>query len=146
MTHRILVPVDESAEATAALEHAVEFYPDAEITLLHVIEYTEKKTSLKRGGRGQGEGWYAAKREEATELLGSVRDAVDGQQANIDTAIEDGDPANEIVAYANDQNIDAIVMGIRQRSPTGKVLFGSTAQSVLLTADCPVVAVPKTGN
>lgn len=146
MTHHILVPVDESAEAAAALEHAVEFHPDAKITLLHVIEYTEKKTSLSRGGRGQDEGWYAAKREDATELLESVRDSVDRQQVDIETVIEDGDPAPEIVAFADEHNIDAIVMGIRQRSPTGKVIFGSTAQSVLLSADCPVVAVPQKGN
>lgn len=50
-----------------------------------------------------------------------------------------GDPADRIISYANEQNARYIVVGPRKRSPAGKVLFGSVAQSILLNATCPVL-------
>lgn len=52
-----------------------------------------------------------------------------------------GDPADEIVAYAADVDARYVVVSPQQRSQTGKILFGSVAQSVLLNADCPVVSL-----
>jgi len=143
MTHQVLVPIDDSEQAMAAVEHAVTHYADADITLLSVIEYTEKKTSLKRGGRGRDEGWYAAEREAAEELLDEATDVAADHDVEVSIAIEDGSPSSEILDYVDDHGIDVIVMGFRKRSPTGKALFGSTAQDVLLSTDCPVVTVPK---
>lgn len=52
-----------------------------------------------------------------------------------------GDDGDELVALANELTPDFVVVGGRKRSPAGKVVFGSTAQTVLLGADCPVVLV-----
>lgn len=51
-----------------------------------------------------------------------------------------GDPADRVIEYAEQEEAHYIVVGPRKRSPTGKALFGSTAQSVLLNSSCPVVA------
>jgi nucleotide-binding universal stress UspA family protein len=45
------------------------------------------------------------------------------------------------VEFANDEGIDLIVIGVRRRSPVGKLVLGSNAQDILLRADCPVLAV-----
>jgi nucleotide-binding universal stress UspA family protein len=50
-------------------------------------------------------------------------------------------PADEILRIAAEQAAELIVIGIRHRTPVGKLLMGSTAQQVLLDASSPVFAV-----
>ena len=50
-------------------------------------------------------------------------------------------PGEDIVQFAKDISADQIVVGIRRRSKVGKLMFGSTAQLVILEAPCPVVTV-----
>jgi nucleotide-binding universal stress UspA family protein len=47
----------------------------------------------------------------------------------------------DLVQLANEQKVDEIVIGVRRRSKVGKIIFGSTAQYVVLNAPCPVVTV-----
>ena len=51
------------------------------------------------------------------------------------------DAAEELIRTAETTNADFIVIGLRRRSPVGKLLLGSNAQRVLLDAACPVLAV-----
>jgi len=50
-------------------------------------------------------------------------------------------PAEDLLAVARERAAELIVIGIRRRSPVGKLVLGSNAQDVLLEADCPVLAV-----
>ena len=47
----------------------------------------------------------------------------------------------DLVQFAQDNTIDLIYIGVRKRSKVGKMVFGSTAQYVVLQAPCPVVTV-----
>jgi nucleotide-binding universal stress UspA family protein len=51
------------------------------------------------------------------------------------------DPAEDLIAVAQEYAADFIVIGLRKRSPVGKLILGSNAQRVLLEAPCPVLAV-----
>ncbi len=51
------------------------------------------------------------------------------------------EPGEDIVAFANENKVDEIIIGVRSRSKVGKLLFGSTSQVVILQASCPVVTV-----
>jgi nucleotide-binding universal stress UspA family protein len=51
------------------------------------------------------------------------------------------DIAEEILAVARELAADAIVIGIRHRTPVGKLIMGSVAQRVIIDAACPVIAV-----
>ena len=73
--------------------------------------------------------------------VGSVRRAADRLgDAGIETAIvgESGDPTDAILRVATKRDVDAISIGGRKRNPSGKALFGSVSQSVILNAERPV--------
>jgi len=53
-------------------------------------------------------------------------------------------PAEDLLAVARERGADLIVIGVRRRTPVGKLVLGSNAQAVLLGADCPVLAVKST--
>ncbi|MCQ1956632.1 universal stress protein [Arthrobacter sp. zg-Y826] len=53
----------------------------------------------------------------------------------------DFDASEEILKAAQDHGAQLVVLGIRHRTPVGKLFLGSTSQRVLLEAACPVLAV-----
>lgn len=72
-------------------------------------------------------------------------DVAEEAASGIDTPYEAvgliGDAAAQVLDYADEHDALYIVLGPRKRSPTGKALFGSVAQSILLNADRPVVTI-----
>jgi len=50
-------------------------------------------------------------------------------------------PGEDLVQFADESNVDEILVGVKRRSKVGKLLMGSTAQYVILKASCPVVSV-----
>ena len=55
-----------------------------------------------------------------------------------------GDPSDNVVQVAQRRDARMVVLGLRARTPVGKLVFGSTAQRILLDATCPVLAVKPT--
>ena len=51
------------------------------------------------------------------------------------------EPAEDLISIADASDAELIVIGLRRRSPVGKLILGSNAQRVLLDAKCPVLAV-----
>jgi nucleotide-binding universal stress UspA family protein len=51
------------------------------------------------------------------------------------------EPGEDLTRLAEEHQVDTIIMGVRRRSKVGKLVFGSTAQYVILNAPCPVVTV-----
>jgi len=55
--------------------------------------------------------------------------------------VRGNDPAEDLISVAEEVSADFIVIGLRRRSPVGKLILGSNAQRILLDASCPVLAV-----
>jgi nucleotide-binding universal stress UspA family protein len=77
------------------------------------------------------------------EFEREIRDLLQGSDAKYEAQfIVTGQPAGEaLVEFAEKNQCLEIVIGIRRRSKVGKMIFGSTAQYVILTATCPVVTI-----
>ncbi|MFC5267769.1 universal stress protein [Kribbella qitaiheensis] len=64
-----------------------------------------------------------------------------GVEVTIQQAVSSGDVAHELLKAAEANDVKLIVLGLRRRSPVGKLILGSTAQRVLLESPVPVLAV-----
>jgi len=56
--------------------------------------------------------------------------------------VRGNEPIEDLLAAADRHDADEYVIGIRKRTPVGKMVFGSTAQNLLLETDLPVRTVP----
>lgn len=119
-TSRSVIVVGYSAkpEGKAALERALD---EAELRSARlVVVHTSPDAEVDE----------LTERLEATGVPYEVRQAPDVL-----------DPAEELITVADSTEAVFIVIGLRRRSPVGKLLLGSNAQRVLLDASCPVLAV-----
>jgi nucleotide-binding universal stress UspA family protein len=64
-----------------------------------------------------------------------------GPEVNVHNLPADRDAADELIDLSFEKETELLVLGIRRRSPVGKLLLGSTSQRVLLEAQCPVTSV-----
>ena len=82
----------------------------------------------------------AAEHERELEAIRAELDA-DGIENEVRQFVRGMDPAEDLIAVATETSADFIVIGLRRRSPVGKLILGSNAQRILLEAPCPVLAV-----
>jgi nucleotide-binding universal stress UspA family protein len=131
---RILVPTDFSTCSKLALGLAISLANgcrETDITLLHVVEPTVPSFDEELGVLEP-----QALRTEL-EMLSATRD----HDVQIDAMVEYGEPGEAILKVAKDHDIDLIVMGTHGRNGLVQFLVGSTAETVMRTATCPVMTV-----
>jgi nucleotide-binding universal stress UspA family protein len=92
-----------------------------------------------RGGREFDRNDAAESEAQLEEVRGELSRA--GLQHEVRQLVRGMDPAEDLVTVADEVGAELIVIGLRRRSPVGKLILGSNAQRVLLDAPCPVLAV-----
>jgi nucleotide-binding universal stress UspA family protein len=124
--YHVLLPVDDNEKRAMAQADAVANLPAAssevKATILHIFTDNPSGASVSQ--------------------VGSVRRASEHlEEAGVEVELyeESGHPAEEIVERADELEVDCICVAGRKRSPTGKALFGSVSQSVILDTDRPVL-------
>jgi nucleotide-binding universal stress UspA family protein len=92
-----------------------------------------------RGGQ-EFDGARARAAEGDLEAIGQ-RLAEAGVDYDVRQLVRGFEPAEDLISIAEANDAELLVIGLRRRSPVGKLILGSNAQRVLLDAHCPVLAV-----
>lgn len=114
----------------------------AAIDQARTFDSTVRVVNYSRGDR------YVDQSFASEQELADVRQVLDdsGVDYDIAQAVTGEEPWKDVIDAADEHQARMIVIGLRKRSATGKLLFGSTAQRILLEADCPVLAVKATAS
>lgn len=132
--YRVLVPVDNNVKRSMAQARTVANFPSAtdsvEVLLLYVFE---NEDSLDPSSD------ESVRDPTNVESVQQVTEYFDEQGIEYELRKDRHDAVEAILDYDEDNDLDAIVMGGRKRSPGGKVVFGSTSHSVLMNTDTPVM-------
>ena len=128
---KLLVAYSGTKEAEAALEvarsHAKIF--NAQLVVV----------SSSEGGKGEKLEDINKIKVELEKIQKELRNA--GIECQVEQLARGLTPGEDIVLYADENDIDQIFVGIRKKSRTSKLILGSTAQFIILKANCPVTSV-----
>jgi len=123
--NKILLAIDESIErATAQVETTLDLFNGDDVTayLLHDFVDNPEGASVSQ-----------------VDAVTRAPSLLEAEGVTVEFRERSGEPARSIVETADDLDVDAVCVAGRKRSPTGKVLFGSVTQSVILQTDRPVI-------
>ena len=138
MVDRVLVPIDDSEMAERALRHALEVYPDADITVLHVVG--EPSPMFGRAtGIALADDIEQAAEEHARDVLERAEAVAAEHGVEVDTAVEMGHPARAIVNMAS--GFDIVVIGSHGGSLADRLFIGDIARRVFRRSPAPVTVV-----
>lgn len=137
----IVAAVDKTARAEDVIKEAdilAEKFDD----VVHVVHVMKRSEVVEAEGSANTEEAVSIDelRSSATEVAADLIESSNISQKSEAVGLI-GSPASEVVDYAADQKARYIVVSPQRKSQTGKILFGSVAQSILLNATCPVVSL-----
>lgn len=139
--HTVLLPIDEDEERAKRAAETVIGLPggpeEKTVVLLNVVEETKQPWLQEfeaQRAEGRDDPDLPASTSMAHELLADA-------DIDVETRLERGDVTEQIIDVARDIDADSIIMCGRKKSATGKVLFGSITQSVLLNTERPVTVL-----
>ncbi len=119
--------------------------PEGEAALHQAIveaKLRNAKLVVVNSARG-GDQFDAASNGEADQAMGKVEQTLTdaGVEHEVRQLVRGFEPAEDLIGIADTTSAELIVIGLRRRSPVGKLILGSNAQRILLDAQCPVLAV-----
>ena len=141
MASRILVAMDDSEQAGQALEYALNNFPDADISVLHVVGVPSSMMG-EATGLALADDIEEAAAERAEPVFERAREIATERDREIDTIVGIGHPARNIIDRA--ENYNTIVLGAHgaDRSRlTRRFLVGNVAETVSKRAPVPVTLV-----
>ncbi|OVE85504.1 universal stress protein [Natronolimnobius baerhuensis] len=143
MTSHILVPVDDSEHATQALEFACTEYPDADITALNILDPGDfyAATGIEGGSMANYDQIQKQQENQSENLLEQAKDqaAEFGHEIQTDHVV--GSVSRSIVDYADETDVDHIIIGSHGRTGASRILLGSVAETVARRSPVPVTIV-----
>lgn len=142
MVSHVLVPMDASPKSRKALNHALREFRDAEITVLHVTNPVEDTYMTgEEDFMADFEALEERSREVAQSILETAEEIAEKHGRSIHTDRTFGPPATKIVEFAEDHEIDQVIIGSHGRSGLARLFLGSVAEKVARRAPVPVTIV-----
>ena len=128
---KIVVGYVKSEEGKRALDQAIKEAKirNAKLVLIH----------SERGGRGESVDEIIEYREAGEEIESRLRQ--EGLEFVLRGLVRGNTPAQDLAQAAEEEGSDLIVIGVRNRSALGKLLLGSNAQEIIMSAPCPVLCI-----
>ncbi|MEY7847794.1 universal stress protein [Natrarchaeobius sp. A-rgal3] len=140
MYDRILVPTDGSGHADAAAETAIELAIalDAAVDVLCVVETGPLGSVSLPGENGNAKDVFG---ERAGEYVDEIAERARARDVTVTTEVREGIPVREILAYADEIDADAVVMGSRGRGGISRMMLGSVTEGVTRHSERDVLVV-----
>jgi nucleotide-binding universal stress UspA family protein len=137
----VLVPLDGSPLADEAFRQALELF-DCRVTVLNVVTPLDSGMS-ESGLLDAGEDRRENARERTNSIIERAEQHATEADRTVETAVETGDPAETILGYVDDHDIDHVVMGGHgeARSDLARRLLGTVATTVVGEAPVTVTVV-----
>lgn len=133
--YNVLLAIDgDEGRTDRAVRTVLELPGEVSATVLYVLE---EFSTTDEGAQIDSKSLYDE--ESIPKTVEEAQNRLTNAGIETDVRHEHGNVTSTILSVAKELNADCIVMSGRKQSPTGKVLFGSVTQSVLLSSKCPVL-------
>ena len=144
MFDRILIPTDGSDAVRPAVETALTL-AETHDAALHVLFIVDQPTSVSGTGEGVPglDNLLAELEEEGHEATNAITGQANDRGIETTAAVRRGNPHDDILTYANDHDVDLIVMGTHGRTGVKRALLGSVTEGVVRHSEIPVLTVHR---
>lgn len=140
MYEDILVPTDGSEGTNKAVEHALDIAKKYDATA-HVVYVVNTSAYSTLPADSNWESITAALEDEGKQATGEIVEEMQDVGVNAVPSVEEGIPHKTILEYADDNDIDLIVMGTHGKSGLDRLLLGSVTEKVVRASKVPVLTV-----
>ncbi|MDZ7689163.1 MAG: universal stress protein [Halobacteriales archaeon] len=140
MYENVLVPTDGSEGTDAAVEHALDIAKKYDATV-HVIYVVNTSAYSTLPADSNWESITAALEDEGKQATSEIVERMSDEGVDAVPSIEEGIPHKTILSYADENDIDLIVMGTHGKSGLDRLLLGSVTEKVVRKAEIPVLTV-----
>jgi len=139
---RVLVAVDFSDHARAALAFAARLLPHAQIMVMHVIDITSYDDMREAGMHDREvDRYYSEEHTAVAQRLPEFIRSAGLDPDKLTTEIATGYPSTTVAEIAKKKNTELVVMGTHGRSRVGKLLLGTVAGRLIHEVDCDALLV-----
>ncbi|WP_418280770.1 universal stress protein [Halorubrum sp. DTA98] len=136
----VLVPTDGSEAVERAIDHAIRLATDHDATI-HALYVVDRRIATANSGELHDE-IVADLESQGEEAVATVADRAADAGLDVETSVRHGTPDKEIVAYADDEGMDVIVMSPEGKSPRERIRsLGSVSDRVADDASVPVFLI-----
>ena len=135
----IVIATDGSENTRRAIDYGIKFakFSGATVHALHVMD-TSSVTQSWTAGK---ETMYELLKKEGQKAISKVKECGEASGVEVKEVLMEGHPSKEIIDFAENNDIDLIVMGTLGKTGLNRFLMGSVAENVVRHSKVPVLVV-----